>query len=386
VLGVPEKEDRLMWGRLGAMLIKEFRQLAGDLPILFILLWGFSGAVFIAGRAISMDINNYPVAVLDLSRSPESRELIARLREPWFKVVAHLQSDAELTDALDRGRTSLAVVIPPDFARRVRAGEGRFQVISDGTQSQMATLAGGYITQLAGDYSVELLEDQLGPADRLLANLPQVDARPRVEFNPNITSAWFSSLLEMLNMITMISMLLTAAAMVREKEQGTLEQLLVSPLRPAELFAAKIIPTVVVILLLSPLSLFGIVSGVFGTPLRGSVLFFYAVSVLYVVSVASLGIYIAMLARNLAQAMMMLFLILFPMLFLSGATTPPESMAPWMRYATLVSPMRYYIDFGYQVLFKGNGLAYVWHDILGMLVLGGLMFGFSVARFRRLLG
>lgn len=375
-----------MWGRLGAMLIKEFRQLAGDLPILFILLWGFSGAVFIAGRAISMDINNYPVAVLDLSRSPESRELIARLREPWFKVVAHLQSDAELTAALDRGRTSLAVVIPPDFARRVRAGEGRFQVISDGTQSQMATLAGGYITQLAGDYSVELLEDQLGPADRLLANLPQVDARPRVEFNPNITSAWFSSLLEMLNMITMISMLLTAAAMVREKEHGTLEQLLVSPLRPAELFAAKIIPTVVVILLLSPLSLFGIVGGVFGTPLRGSVLFFYAVSVLYVVSVASLGIYIAMLARNLAQAMMMLFLILFPMLFLSGATTPPESMAPWMRYATLVSPMRYYIDFGYQVLFKGNGLAYVWHDILGMLVLGGLMFGFSVARFRRLLG
>lgn len=375
-----------MWGRLGAMVIKEFRQLAGDWPILFILLWGFSGAVFIAGRAISMDINNYPVAVLDLSRSPDSRELIARLRQPYFKVVEQLQSDAQLTDALDRGRASLGLVIPPTFARDVQAGQGRFQVISDGTQSQMATLAGGYITQLSGDYSVELLERRLGPSQRLLAGLPQVDARPRVQFNPNIESAWFSSLLEMLNMITMISMLLTAAAMVREKEQGTLEQLLVSPLRPAELFAAKIIPTVVVILLLSPLSLFGIVGGVFGTPLRGSVLFFYAVSVLYIASVASLGLYIAMLARNLAQAMMMLFLILFPMLFLSGATTPPESMAPWMRYATLISPMRYYIDFGYQVLFKGNGLAYVWHDILGMLVLGGLMFGFSVARFRRLLG
>lgn len=375
-----------MWGRLGAMVIKEFRQLAGDWPILFILLWGFSGAVFIAGRAISMDINNYPVAVLDLSRSPDSRELIARLRQPYFKVVEHLQSDAQLTDALDRGRASLGLVIPPTFARDVQSGQGRFQVISDGTQSQMATLAGGYITQLSGDYSVELLERRLGPSQRLLAGLPQVDARPRVQFNPNIESAWFSSLLEMLNMITMISMLLTAAAMVREKEQGTLEQLLVSPLRPAELFAAKIIPTVVVILLLSPLSLFGIVGGVFGTPLRGSVLFFYAVSVLYIASVASLGLYIAMLARNLAQAMMMLFLILFPMLFLSGATTPPESMAPWMRYATLISPMRYYIDFGYQVLFKGNGLAYVWRDILGMLVLGGLMFGFSVARFRRLLG
>ena len=375
-----------MWGRLGAMVLKEFRQLAADRAIVLILIWGFLGAVYIAGRAISMDINNYPVAVLDLSRSNESRELIARLRPPYFKVVTQLRSDADLTDTLDRGAASVALVIPPTFARDVQAGEGRFQVISDGTQSQMATLAGGYITQLAGEYSVELLERRLGPADRLLADLPQVDARPRVEFNPNITSAWFSSLLELFNMITMISMLLTAAALVREKEHGTLEQLLVSPLRPAELFAAKIIPTVVVVLLLSPVSLFGIVGGVFGTPLRGSVLFFYAVSVLYITSVASLGIYIALLARNLAQAMMVLFLILFPMLFLSGATTPPESMTPWMRYATLVSPMRYYIDFGYQVLFKGNGLAYVWHDILGMLVLGGLMFGFSVLRFRRVLG
>lgn len=169
-----------MWGRLGAMVIKEFRQLAGDWPILFILLWGFSGAVFIAGRAISMDINNYPVAVLDLSCSPDSRELIARLRQPYFKVVEHLQSDAELTDALDRGHASLGLVIPPTFARDVQAGQGRFQVISDGTQSQMATLAGGYITQLSGDYSIELLERRLGPSQRLLAGLPQVDARPRV--------------------------------------------------------------------------------------------------------------------------------------------------------------------------------------------------------------
>ncbi|HCO42745.1 MAG TPA: ABC transporter permease [Gammaproteobacteria bacterium] len=375
-----------MWGRLGAMVLKEFRQLAADRAIVLILIWGFLGAVYIAGRAVSMDINNYPVAVLDLSRSNESRELIARLRAPYFKVVTQLRSDADLTDTLDRGAASVALVIPPTFARDVQAGEGRFQVISDGTQSQMATLAGGYITQLAGDYSVALLERRRGPTDRLLANLPQVDARPRVEFNPNITSAWFTSLLELFNMITMISMLLTAAALVREKEHGTLEQLLVSPLRPAELFAAKIIPTVVVVLVLSPVSLFGIVGGVFGTPLRGSVLLFYAVSVLYITSVASLGIYIALLARNLAQAMMVLFLILFPMLFLSGATTPPESMSPWMRYATLISPMRYYIDFGYQVLFKGNGLAYVWHDILGMLVLGGLMFGFSVLRFRRVLG
>lgn len=119
--------------------------------------------------------------------------------------------------------------------------------------------------------------------------------------------------------------------------------------------------------------------------MRGSLPLFYAVSVLYAFSVSSLGLAVAVYARSLPQAAMMLFLILFPMLFLSGATTPPESMAPWMRYATLISPMRYYIDFGYQVLFKGNGLAYVWHDVLGIFALGSLMFGFAARGFRRLL-
>lgn len=159
------------------------------------------------------------------------------------------------------------------------------------------------------------------------------------------------------------------------------------PLRPAELFAAKIIPRVVVILVMSLVALFGIVQGVFHTPLRGSVLFFYAVSTLYIASVATLGLAVAVVSRSLPQAMMIAFLILVPMLFLSGATTPPESMAPWMRYATLLSPMRYCIDFGYQVLFKANLLAYVRHDVAGIAVLGPVaMFAFAVGRFRRLAG
>jgi len=373
-----------MWQRIGAMVRKEFTQIFSDVPILLIMLWGFTGAVFIGGRAISMDLNNYPVVVLDLSQSNESRELVHRLRPPYFRVVVRAAGDADLVGALDSARASVGIVIPPDFARAVQEGHGRFQVIMDGTQSQMASLAGAHIATLAAEYGVELLERRGGPAERTFGRLPQVDARIRVAYNPNITSAWFSSLLEMFNMITMLSMLLTAAAMVREKEQGTLDQLMVSPLRPAELFVAKIAPPMVMVLGFSLVSLFGIVQGVFHTPLRGSALLFYAVSMLYVFSVASLGLAIAVFARSLAQAAMMLFLILFPMLFLSGATTPPESMAPWMRYATLVSPMRYYIDFGYQVLFKGNGLAYVWPDIVGMMVLGSAMFGFAAWRFRKL--
>jgi ABC-2 type transport system permease protein len=374
-----------MRGRLLAMLLKEFRQLGADWPIVLILLWGFFGAVFLAGHAGAVDLSNYPVVVMDLSHSNESRELVSRLRAPYFKVVQMVHSDREIVDTLDAARASLAVIIPPSFARDVQQSRGRFQVISDGTQSQMAILAAAYIAQIAGQYGVELVERRAGPLGEQLATLPQVDARIRVEYNPSINDAWFGSLFELFNIITMTSLLLTAAALVREKEHGTLEQLLVSPLRPAELFAAKIIPTVIVVLLLSPLSLYAIVHGVHGTPLRGSVLLFYAVTILYVFSIASLGLTLAVIARNLPQAMMLMFLTLWPMMFLSGAMSPPESMMPWMQYLSLLSPMRYYIDLGFQVLFKGNGFAYVWHDVLGILVLGSGLFAFAVWRFRRLL-
>lgn len=174
--------------------------------------------------------------------------------------------------------------------------------------------------------------------------------------------------------------------MVREKEHGTLEQLMVSPLRSAELFAAKLIPTIVVVPLLSLLALYGIVQGVFQTPIRGSVALFYGVSVIYVFSTASFGLVIAVASRTIAQAMLLLLLIMYPMVFLSGAFTPPENMSLGMRYASLLSLMRHYIDLGFQVLFKGNGVAYVWHDILGIFALGALMFGCSIQRFRRLFG
>jgi ABC-2 type transport system permease protein len=320
--------------------------------------------------------------VLDLSRSAESRELISRFRAPYFKIVGYAGSDAEVVQGLDAGRASLAIVIPPEFERRVHRGGARFQVISDGSQSMSATIAGAHIATIAGRYGAELLQARLGGGGP--GGLPQVDARVRVEYNPNLVESWFSGLLEVLNQVTMISMLLAAAAMVREREHGTLEHLLVSPLRAWELFAAKVVPVVALVPLAALGSVFGIVHGVFGTPIRGSVGLFYAVTVVYVFALASLGLAIAMLARNLGQAMLLLLLILYPMMLLSGAFSPPESMGPFLRYGGLLSPVRHYVDFGYQVLFKGNGLAYVWPDIVGILVLGMVLFAISIRRFARL--
>lgn len=366
--------------RFFAMLRKEFSQLLRDGPILFILFWAFTGAIYVAGHAISAEIRNYPVVVLDYAQSPASRELISRIQPPYFKLIAPALGEDDLVYALDAGKASIGVIIPPDFDRALVEGKAGFQIISDGTLSRSATVATAYFSLITQNFTLDLVQFQ----GLQRTSTPQVDARLRVAYNPNIHNPWFSSLLEMMNMVTMVSMLLTAAAMVREKTYGTLEQLLVSPLRPRELFAAKIIPTVTLVLVFSQLALFGVIHGIFETPIRGSLWLFYAVTVLYSACVASVGIVIAVVVDNIAQAMMMQLLIIFPMLFLSGAFTPPESMAPWMRYASLLSPMRYYIDFGYQVLFKGNGLAYVWHDILGIAGLGALMFGFAVRRFGRL--
>ena len=372
-----------MGRRLAAMVRKECSQLLRDVPILLFVLWAFTGAVYTGGHGIGTELHNYPVLVLDLSRSAESRELVSRFRAPYFKIVGYAASDAEVVRWLDAGRASLAVVIPPDFARRLEGGEGaRFQVISDGSQSTTATIAGGHIASIAGRFSAERLSARLG---RARGGIPQVDARIRVEYNPNLDETWFSGLLEVMNQVTMIAMLLAAAAMVREREQRTLEHLLVSPLRPWELFAAKMAPVVALVPLAAVGSILGIVHGVFGTPIRGSIGLFYVVSVVHVFAMASLGLAIALFARGMGQAMLLLLLILYPMMLLSGAFTPPESMGPVLRYASLASPVRHYVDFGYQVLFKGNGLGHVWPDVLGIVVLGAVLFAVSVRRFARLI-
>jgi ABC-2 type transport system permease protein len=370
--------------RLVALVRKEFSQLFRDVPMLLILGWAFTGAVYTSGHGIATELHQYPLVVLDLSQSPASRDLVSRFRAPYFKQVAPAWSDREVVARLDRGEASLAVVIPTDFERRVQEGTARFQVISDGSQSTAATLAGAHIASIARGFGVERLQHRAGTRGLAGARVPQIEARPRVEYNPNLVETWFSSLLEVFNQATMIGMLLAAAAMVREREYGTVEHLLVSPLRPVELFAAKLVPVVTLVPLAVMGSVLAIVHGAFLTPIRGSLALFYVVTVVYVFAMASLGLGIAVVARTLGQAMMMLLLILYPMMLLSGALSPPESQGAVMRTVGLLSPARHYVDFGYQVLFKGNGLAYVWQDVVGILVLGVALFTLSVRRFAQL--
>jgi ABC-2 type transport system permease protein len=373
-----------MLRRLTGLIRKEFAQIFRDRALVFILLWAFTAAIYTSGHGHAMEVSNVATAVYDMSHSAASREFLSHLQAPYFRFVAYLDREEDITKWLDGGKASIVVVIPPDFQRRIDgSGQAHIQVITDGAVAVPATIAVAYIAEISANYSVAILEQRANAAGYHLGGLPGVDERVRVKFNPNMLSTWFSSLLELMNMFTMVSLLLTAADLVREKEHGTLEQLLVSPVRTIEIFLAKIIPTIVLVLGLSSLSFLLVLKPAFHVPIRGSLFLFYTVAALYVFAMTSMGIAIAVVARNLAQAMMIMLLILQPMIFLSGAWNPPEAMSHWMRWLSYVSPMRYFIDFGYGVILKGSGVALVAWDIAGILILGCALFSFSLWWFRR---
>jgi ABC-2 type transport system permease protein len=366
--------------RVTGLIRKELAQILRDPSLLVILVWAFTAAIYTAGRGRATETTNVATAVYDLSRGPASRELLSHLQPPYFKIVAYLEQESEVTRWLDNSKAAIVVVVPPGFQRDIDRGRSaHVQVLTDGALAMQATVSIAYLAAISGKYSLDVLERQTGEQ----ARGSPIDERLRVRFNANMSSAWFASLLELLNMCTMISLLLTAANLVREKEHATIERLLVSPARPLEIFLAKIAPTVAMVVVLSSVSFAAVLVPVFGLPIRGSLLLFISVTAIYVFAMASMGIAIAVVARNMAQAIMLMILILQPMIFLSGAWNPPEAMSPWLRAISLISPLRYYIDFAFGVVLKGNGLRVVLSDVVGIVVLGAALFGFSLWWFER---
>lgn len=372
-----------MWNRLMALLKKEFIQMWRDKMLLFILIWSFTVSPFVASNGMSMEISHHPYVVYDQSQSPSSRELLSRFQEPYFRLLDVVYSNREVVEYLDSGKASMAIIIPPDFERKISSDSpATFQVISDGTISLSATVAVMYVAQISGNYTLDLIE-QRGFGTITRQSIPYINTDCRIEYNPNRTNAWFSGLVDFISKITMVSLLLTAAAVVREKEYGTIEQLMVTPARSFEIFLSKIIPNIFLIVPLSVVGLVGIMKGFYGLPLAGNIFLFYLVLVLYIFVMSSLGIQIALLAKNLPQAIMMMMFLLMPMIFLSGTFTPTEAMQPWMRWTGMLIPMHYFVDFTFDVLLKGNSLHYVWPSILGLVVLGAALFVSSSIIFYR---
>jgi ABC-2 type transport system permease protein len=370
--------------RLLVMMVKELLQLSRDLVLLFFIAYAFTMDIYLAGSGVSLQLNRAAFAVQDSDHSFASRELLYRFRSPNFQLIGEVASSREGIKMLDDGKAIMVLEPAPHFQQSLLRGEATsVQLQVDATNSVIGFLASSYAAQIVGQYGLEagLAREGLSAAD--IDNVPRIDSRHRVWFNPNQNDGWFMSISELLTVITLFAILLPAAAMVREKERGTVEQLLVSPLTSFQIMFPKVIAMTAVILVGTFISLFFILKPIFAVPFKGDLLLFFAVTTLYVFTTAGLGLFAATIARNLAQAGMMTILILAPMIFLSGAWTPPEAMPAWLRIGMNISPLHYYMDASFGIFLKGAGLATLWPSILSIAALGGIIFSFGLWRFRR---
>ena len=379
--------DRIWWSRLQAMTWKELLQLMRDPILLVFVLYAFSADIYNAASGVSFQLNNAALVLFDLDRSAASRELAGRFMPPEFRWAGAITHASQGQKMLDDGKAMAVLDIPPDFSERLARGDtASVQMQIDASNSVQGFLAAVDATQIVARYGLEQTAQRLGVGvGGTGGNLdaPLINNQTRVWFNPNQNDAWFMGISELLNVITLFSMLLPAAAMVREKERGTIEQLLVSPLSPWQIMIPKIVAMVAVILGGTALGLFGILVPVFAVPVAGSLLLFFVLTTLYVSTLAGIGILIATMTRNMAQAGMMVILIIAPMMFLSGAWTPPEAMPALMRLGMYVSPLYYYINASYGILMKGAGISVLWPMFAGIFLIGVLVSMTTIVRFKK---
>jgi ABC-2 type transport system permease protein len=375
---VPEAV-RLWTLRLFVMTRKELLQLRRDVPLLLFLLYSFSLSIYVSGAGISMQLNNASLLVHDGDHSESSRELIHRFRQPYFRFDGEVQDSKEGVRRLDQGTAMLLLDIPPRFHESIVGREPvSVQLLVDTTNAPQGLSAAAYASRIVGEFSFDLVASRFGGVQ-----LPAVESAHRVWFNQEQNETWFQSISHILRMITLFAFLLPAAALVREKEHGTVEQLLVSPVTPLQIMLSKVLAMTLVIQAATALALVTVLKPVFGVPVKGSAALFFVMTALYSFTTAGLGLFAATITRNQAQVGMVSLLVISPMLLLSGITTPFEAMPPWVQTLMALSPLRYFVDVTYGILLKGVGLELLWDSALAMVLLGGTMFGLGMWRFRR---
>lgn len=362
--------------RLG---VKELWSLARDPMMLVLICVSFTLMIYTAATAVPESLHNAAIAVVDEDASPLSARITSAFYPPHFTRPAMVTS-AEADAGMDAGRYTFAVNVPPNFQRDVLAGRpAEIQLNVDATRMSQAFTGSSYIQQIISDEINEFVKRYRKPTE-----LP-VDLAVRMRFNPNLTQAWFGSLMEIINNVTMLSIILTGAALIREREHGTIEHLLVMPVTPTEIMLAKVWSMGLVVLASAGLSLTFVVRGLLHVPVEGSVALFLSGVALHLFATTSMGIFMATLARSMPQFGMLLVLVLLPLQMLSGGTTPRESMPDFVQNIMLAAPTTHFVELGQAILFRGAGLGVVWQPFLALALIGSVLFAFSLTRFRKTL-
>lgn len=356
--------------------VKELRSLRRDPLMLFFIVSAFSIQIYSAA-SVSMELHKAPVAIVDEDQSQISGGIAAALLPPHFKAPEQT-SMAEADAGMDRGRYTFVLDIPPGFQRDVLAGrQPAIQVNVDATQTSQAFLGASYIQSIVAAEVAHFLGTQGATA------VPEVKLVLRARFNPNLSSTWFSAVMELINNITMLAIILTGAAVIREREHGTIEHLLSMPLSPAEIMAAKVWANGLVVLVAAGLSLNLVVRGLLDVPVAGSVPLFLFGTLLHLFAVTSMGIFLGTVARSMPQLALLVMLVVLPLEILSGGMTPRESMPEVVRAIMLAAPTTHFVSFAQAILYRGAGFDVVWPQFLAIAAIGSALFAGALARFRR---
>ena len=375
-----------MLGRIKQMLIKEFIQVLRDPRMRMVIFVIPCVQVLVIGYAVTTDVKHVRTVVCDRDDSVLSRELVDRfVASGYFDVVEHTGSDQRVREMIDRGQASVALRMNHGFSEGLRAGRtARLQVIVDGTDSNTASVVMGYVGRISRDVSQRLLVQRITRLEGSARQPGRVELRSRAWFNDNLESRNYFVPGVIAVVVTLVTLLLTSMAVVREKEIGTMEQILVTPITPWEFILGKTVPFALIgfvdVLIVTAVGVFW-----FGVPIRGSLLLLLAASGVYLVTTLSIGLLISTVSQTQQQAMMSTFFFFFPAMMLSGFVFPIANMPPVVQWITLLDPLRYFLVIIRGIFLKGVGLSVLWPQLAALALMGAALLWLVSTRFHKTL-
>ncbi|HLW27597.1 MAG TPA: ABC transporter permease [Kiloniellales bacterium] len=359
---------------------KELRGLLRDPIMLILIVYAFTFSVYTAATAMPETLNKAPIAIVDEDRSPISMRIIDAFYPPFFlppSLITHAEMDARM----DAGLETFALNIPSNFQRDLLAGRNpAIQLNVDATRMTQAFTGTGYVSSIVSAEVQEFAAGYRQDAE------PGVALVGRARFNPELDPAWFGSIVQVINNVTMLSIILTGAALIREREHGTIEHLLVMPVTPFQIMTSKILSMGLVVLLAASFSLAFVVQHLMEVPILGSIGLFLTGTALHLFATTAIGIFLATIARSMPQFGMLLILVLLPLQMLSGGSTPRESMPEVVQFIMLGAPTTHFVMLAQAILFRGAGLTVVWPQFMALGLIGGALFAYTLSHFRRAIG
>jgi ABC-2 type transport system permease protein len=361
--------------------VKELWSLARDPIMLLLIVFAFTVSIYSTASALPDTLYKAPIAIVDEDQSALSQRIVNAFQPPLF-LPPRMVSREEMDARMDAGLDTFALNIPPNFQQDVLAGRSpRIQLNTDATRVGQAFSGSNYVqTIVTGEVQTWLQRYRSTP------DTPVLEVEDRVRFNANLTRSWFGAVVALIDMITLLSVLLTGSALIRERERGTVEHLLVMPVTPAEIMTSKVWSMGLVVLVTSVLSMKFVVQGWLGVPIQGSVPLFVCGTALHLFAVTSLGMFLATFARTMPQFALLMIMVLLPLQLLDGGMTPRESMPEWVQQIMLAAPTTHFVMLAQGILYRGAGLEAVWPQFLALAVIGTVLFAIALARFRKTIG